>query len=273
MITEPLPPDISTNLPDIKKQIGVGLFVWNTITNFLYWDDALFNLFEVDRSEFSNNYSDFKKLLTPLEYSRITDSVKTSIENKTDFINTFKIKVKSGFKYIKAYSSFIDDLLVSVNINITKDEYLKSLEITDLNDYYLIDNKKARLSMFSLRRQFMAASDFIDLDLSHNWVSSTSFGLNYFKYRVLSLDNNEHLQTEWIVLNSTSDTHYHRWSKLITNLGVHPITVWVNGEANIITTFGSIFIPARELHRVEYNNSCHVSVTAFDYFKNFKRTE
>jgi hypothetical protein len=258
---------IKENFPEIRKQAGIGLFVWNTKSDYLYWDDGMFYLFEVSKKDFKNNYSSFNAALSIGDSIRITESLKTAIDNRDDFVSTFAINLSDGSqKYIKAYSSFVNDLLVGVNIKITEEEYMRSLQLTEVNDFSIIKNKKARLSMYSLKKAFSKPSDFEDLNPSNEWVSCNSFGLTNFSYRVLSIDKNKHLQMEWLNINDTSETHYNNFDKLITNLGKAPIIVWVNGEESLLDFGDSINITAGAMHKIKYWGSCYSSVTFFNYF-------
>lgn len=258
---------IKENFPEIRKQAGIGLFVWNIKSDYLYWDDGMFYLFAVDKNKFKNNYSSFNSLLSLGDSIRISQSLKEAINNKDDFVNTFAINLSDGSqKYIKAYSSFVNDLLVGVNIKITEEEYIRSHQLTEVSDFSIIRNKKARLSMYSLKRAFSKPSDFSNLNLSNEWTACNSFGLTNFNYRVLSVDKNKHLQMEWLNINDTSSTHYSNFKKLITNLGKAPIIVWVNGEENLLDFGDSISIASGAMHKIKYWGSCYSSVTFFNYF-------
>lgn len=258
---------LKENLPEIRNRAGIGLFVWDIKSDYLYWDEGMFNLFDVDKSDFKNNYKSFSVLLDAAESLRISETLKESIKDRSDFVNAFSIKTKDGStKYIKAYSSFVDDLLVGVNIKINRDEYTKTLELSSPDDFCLIKNKTARASIYNMRKILTHPANFNGLVLTQNWTDGSFFGLNDLKYRVTSLNNNGHLQMEWLVINDSTNTHYINNSKLITNLGKGQITVWINGEENVLNFMESILIKSGAMHRIKYSGSCYCSVTVFDYF-------
>jgi quercetin dioxygenase-like cupin family protein len=258
---------IKDQLPEIRKSAGIGLFVWDASSDYLYWDEGMFYLFEITKEDFKNSFTSFSNLLSMDDSVRILESIQEAINNKSDFVNTFKIITKAGeVKYIKAYSSFVNNLMVGVNIKISEDEYLNTLQLKDPDDYLLINNKRARLSIYSLRKAFTPASTFSNLIKTPEWTTANEFGIHQFKYRVISVTNNKHLQMEWIAMNETSDTHYHKQSKLITNLGNGTIIVWVNGEEQILKCSDSILIKAGTMHKIRFVGSCYAGITFFNFY-------
>lgn len=118
---------METRMEIASKAINFGVWDWDFQNNNLFWDDNMYELYEVGKEDFSNNYQAFEKTLHPDDASRIQKELMNSFENKLDFEGEFKILTKNNdIKYIAAKSkSFYNDKgevvrVVGANYDVTK---------------------------------------------------------------------------------------------------------------------------------------------------------
>jgi mannose-6-phosphate isomerase-like protein (cupin superfamily) len=264
---------MKVDLKEIQKDMGIGLWVWNTQTDELRWDDAMFTLFEVAPTSFSGTYETFKNRVHPEDLNRIDSDLKKCLSNGGEFTSVFKIILPKSntIRYIKAYGSAIDEVTIAgVNILITHAEYFKYLNLEQADLIY-IKNYTARRSLFSLKQKFIKPTK-LDLVDSKQWEEMDFSIMPNTKYRILTYDKTGPLIVEWISMNGALDSHYHEENELLTNVGDAPIDVWVDGELTTLKQNDSIFIPKTRFHKLRCNGICHFMTTWFDFYKFNKTT-
>ncbi len=258
---------MKVSLKEIQKDMGIGLWLWNTQNNELRWDDAMFTLFEVDPDTFSGTFNTFKERIHPEDINRVDSDVKKCMNLGGEFTSVFKIILPktNSIRYIKAYGTAIDEVtLAGVNILITHAEYFKYLNV-ERTDVAYIKNYTARRSLFSLKQKFISPTK-LDLIDSKQWEEIKFSIMPNTKYRILNYDKTGPLIVEWISMNGILDSHYHEENELLTNVGDSPIDVWVDGESTLLKQNDSIFIPKGRFHKLKCNGICHFMTTWFDYY-------
>jgi signal transduction histidine kinase len=119
-----------------------GIWDWDYENDILYWDDTMFELFELEHQNFKNNFDDLKDIIHPDDVSVLQDAVLESIRTGGEFISSFRVKVPSGLKHIaargKVFRSGKEGIwFTGINWDITKEvhqqEIIKSQEVQILS--------------------------------------------------------------------------------------------------------------------------------------------
>lgn len=253
-------------LIDIQTEAGIGFWIWDTDSDYLYWDAGMYYIFEVDKTLFFNTYAEYAKAVLPDDLSRIESNLGAVMGDKSEFVNVFRIKTVSGIKYIKAYGSWVSDTtLAGVNIELSKAEYYKALGAQH-KDIEVVRHYAARKALFGLKQKFVKPVRFEPSVWTAEWTDIDPEILPNTRYRILNQDKTSHLVTEWISMNGAMDSHYHLEDELVTNLADSPLDVWVSGEYNQLNNKDTIFIPKGEFHKFKCDGVCHFMVTWFNYF-------
>ncbi len=74
---------------------GFGVWDWNVKLNSLVWDDTLYELFGVEKNQFSNNFEAWAATLHPDDKERAFADVQEALKGNKDFSSEFRI-VKGG---------------------------------------------------------------------------------------------------------------------------------------------------------------------------------
>ncbi len=111
------------------RAVKFGVWDWNLKTGKLIWDSFMYELFELNESDFTSDYEAFEKTLFEEDSARVKKELDSVFElQKPNFESEFRIRTKHGnTRIIKAVAScFYDkngkiDRLVGNNWDITKE--------------------------------------------------------------------------------------------------------------------------------------------------------
>lgn len=82
---------------DLVLTIGkIGIWDWDFDTNHITWDKTMYELYDLDKDEFQNRYSDFEGRVHEDDRQKIQLAVQRSIETDTDFNTEFRIVHRNG---------------------------------------------------------------------------------------------------------------------------------------------------------------------------------
>lgn len=116
-----------TRLEVALKAGGLGVWDWDVVQNRLIWDQSMFQIFDVDPSEFEGTVDAFIRRVIDSDRQRLEDLFRTCIKERTDFSAEFQIERRDGSKRtIRAESkgSYSEDgqplRFVGVNWDITE---------------------------------------------------------------------------------------------------------------------------------------------------------
>jgi signal transduction histidine kinase len=73
-----------------------GIWDWDITHNMLYWDETMFEIFEVDKNHFPQDPSIFEKLLKPEELTIFKRKLEYAINHGEEIITTFTILTPKG---------------------------------------------------------------------------------------------------------------------------------------------------------------------------------
>lgn len=165
----------------LAAQIGnIGIWDWDVKNDCLIWDDAMFNLYGIDKTEFDGTYNSWIKRIHPGDVKKASQIVKTSRKGKEEFDTEVRIITPKGVvKQIRAKgATYYDDsgeAFRMVGIN---------MDISDLR----ATEKKLRESEMRLKEaQGIAKMGSWELDLTKNtlyWSDEIFriFNLNQYQF-------------------------------------------------------------------------------------------
>lgn len=110
-----------------SRAMRFGIWDWNLKTNVLVWDDYMYQLYGINKEDFSGAYEAFEKTLLAEDAARIRSELDDAFKNQTDFSSEFRIKRNDGaIRNIRAVArAFYDDggkieRLVGANWDVTE---------------------------------------------------------------------------------------------------------------------------------------------------------
>ena len=129
--------DTFNKMDIVTKAVGYGVWEWDLKTNHLSWDPLMYQVFDIEAKNFTNDYDAFSKTLMPEDAEAVSLQLKATFEKKKSiFESVFRIiNSKGSIRYIKAVAQCYYDSdntplkLTGANWDITHEiESQKSLE-------------------------------------------------------------------------------------------------------------------------------------------------
>ncbi|MEO0571175.1 MAG: PAS domain-containing protein [Bacteroidota bacterium] len=133
------------------ESANIGIWDWNVADNNLIWDDNMFTLFGLDRSEFTEAYEAWETSLHPQDKEFAASQVKLALEGEKEFDTEFRIIKKDGsVAHIQGRAQVFRNKkgqplrMVGTNADITalkrKDDRLRRLlEVTEKQNQKLVN--------------------------------------------------------------------------------------------------------------------------------------
>lgn len=85
----------------ILKTMGVGIWKFNPVSQELFWDQSLYELYELNPKDFSGHYQAWESSLSPENKQIAVQELQLALSGEKEFDTTFEILTKSGVrKYI-----------------------------------------------------------------------------------------------------------------------------------------------------------------------------
>jgi hypothetical protein len=78
------------------KALKFGIWDWDIKNNILIWDDYMYQLYELNKEEFTGAYEAFERTLLPEDAKRVHDEIQLTFKNKMDFKSEFRVVTKNG---------------------------------------------------------------------------------------------------------------------------------------------------------------------------------
>lgn len=111
---------------------GVGIWDWNLRTLEMVWDDSMFALYRLQRTEFSGAIDAWQKSLHPDDRERCNREIEASLAGRIPFDTEFRVVWPNGeIRYIKAVAKIFRDehdeavRMLGTNIDITARKQLE----------------------------------------------------------------------------------------------------------------------------------------------------
>lgn len=124
----------------ILDALGIGVWKFDPVTQDLFWDKSLYQLFDVSEKDFSSHYSAWENSLTPEAKTKAVEELEMALRGEKEFDTTFEITTKTqGRKHIAGRATVIRNqngdpiMMYGVNFDRTKEENTaRELEIEKL---------------------------------------------------------------------------------------------------------------------------------------------
>ncbi|MEQ9007402.1 MAG: PAS domain-containing protein, partial [Ekhidna sp.] len=82
---------------ELALSVGkIGVWDWDMKENHIVWDETMYKLYDLKKSEFKNKYEDFEKRVHPDDREKVSNAVTRSIENREDFTSEFRVIHRDG---------------------------------------------------------------------------------------------------------------------------------------------------------------------------------
>ena len=100
---------LNTRLTIANESVSNGIWDWNLGTNELIWDQMMFNLYGINRTDFTDTYASWRNAVVPEDLENAEKELKEVIESKGIFDYQFRIKhPKLGVRYIRAFAKYTE---------------------------------------------------------------------------------------------------------------------------------------------------------------------
>lgn len=119
----------------------IGLWLWDVKSNTLKWDEGMYRIYDIDESEFSGTYDDWKNRLYPDDFDLTEKNLKACLHDETDQIRyfyRFRIKHKGKWRWVSGIGNKIkddnDEPIAMAGVNILEPDIEES-GIADPRDF------------------------------------------------------------------------------------------------------------------------------------------
>lgn len=115
----------------VMNALGIGVWDWDVEKNFLHWDEQLFELFGINKKDFTNSFDDWRKTVDPAYLAEAEQRVAATLEHGLIFDHVFKLKKEYGAKMIKGHGVIMRDAqgkprrLIGVNYDVTREKEIE----------------------------------------------------------------------------------------------------------------------------------------------------
>jgi PAS domain S-box-containing protein len=100
--------NLQSLLLESEKLAKIGSWTWNINTNELIWTDGLKEIYNFDKNE-SITFDKYMSKNHPDDQDFIKSTINTSIENKSDYTFTHRLKINDAIKYLYSKGRYIKD--------------------------------------------------------------------------------------------------------------------------------------------------------------------
>jgi PAS domain S-box-containing protein len=127
---------------------GLGVWDWNMEKNALEWDERLYQLYGVNKEDFSGTYEGWLERVHPEDRERCHEEVLQAIRDERDYVTQFRVVWPDGtIRVLKDYGRFVRDTqgtplrMTGVNFDITEQKHLEDqLKESQSNLLALVEN-------------------------------------------------------------------------------------------------------------------------------------
>jgi hypothetical protein len=78
--------------------MGIGIWKFNPVSQDLFWDESMYELFEVNPTEFSGHYQAWESSLSPEAKEKAVKELGMALSGEKEFESTFEIVTRSGVR-------------------------------------------------------------------------------------------------------------------------------------------------------------------------------
>ena len=80
----------------VLESMGIGIWKFNPHTQDLFWDQSMYDLYELNPKDFSGHYQAWESSLSPEAKHNVVNELELALSGKKEFDTTFEILTKSG---------------------------------------------------------------------------------------------------------------------------------------------------------------------------------
>ncbi len=109
------------------RAAGIGIWDWDVVSNKLAWDEWMYQLYGIEKKDFSGAYEAWEKTLAPEDRVRVAAKIQAALRGEGDFSGEYRIVWPDGsIHYLQVESHTIRDTedkplrMVGLNYDITK---------------------------------------------------------------------------------------------------------------------------------------------------------
>ncbi|MGA3012940.1 MAG: PAS domain S-box protein [Bacteroidales bacterium] len=126
---------------------GMGVWEWDIVNNNLLWDDKMFEIYGIEKEEFSNDLSSWEKHIYPDDITQNQKEIEQALRGDKEYDCEFRAVFKDGsIHYIKAYGQVVRNTagkplrLTGINFDITEQKKTQeSLIISEMFNHGLVE--------------------------------------------------------------------------------------------------------------------------------------
>jgi PAS domain S-box-containing protein len=139
----------------VLESSRTGIWKLDLLKDELHWDDSMYQLYQIEKSDFTGDYDAWEKTLHPDSLETASQEIASAIRGETKFDTEFKIIVPSGeVREIKARAEVLRNsegdaiALMGVNWDITEEKE-KERQRLDQEEYNIHQSKLASIGELS----------------------------------------------------------------------------------------------------------------------------
>ena len=127
---------------------GMGVWEWDIVNNNLLWDDKMFEIYGIEKEEFSNDLGSWEKHIYPDDITQNQKEIEQALRGDKEYDCEFRAVFKDGsIHYIKAYGQVVRNTagkplrLTGINFDITEQKKTQeSLIISEMFNHGLVES-------------------------------------------------------------------------------------------------------------------------------------
>lgn len=137
--------EITKLLKIATNSTNIGIWEYDITNNGLDWDDNMFNLYGIEKNDFSHAFNAWESALHPADKLKSVQNLQQCIDTKSDFASEFRIITEKGeIKHIKAHGK------------LSFDEFDNPNKMIGIN-WDITDIKNTQLKLNQSQRSFQGA--------------------------------------------------------------------------------------------------------------------
>lgn len=150
----------------ILDALGIGLWKFNPVDQSLFWDQSMYQLFDIKEGDFSGHYQAWESTLTPESKAKAVEELGQALRGEKEFDTVFEIRTNtSGNRFISGRGKVIRDIsgnptiMYGVNTDVTKSR-IQELQLIALKNQLetIADNMPGPVSQLDRHGRYVYAS-------------------------------------------------------------------------------------------------------------------
>ncbi len=113
--------------------LKIGVWKFNPVTQDLYWDKSMYDVFELEEKDFTGHYQAWESTLTPESKGKAVEELGQALRGEKEFNTVFEIETKTrGRRFISGHATVIRDsdkkpiMMYGLNTDVTEQLKIKN---------------------------------------------------------------------------------------------------------------------------------------------------